>query len=104
MRSTTGKKKITDLPVNNRENTGSFIKGKSANPGGRPRGAKGKFTNLKESFLNAYNEGGGDAWLITWAKENETDFFKILARLLPKEIEVETKLTPREQIEQMMKG
>jgi len=91
--------------VKKREKTsGSWGKGKSANPGGRPKGAKGKFTNLKESFLNAYNEGGGDAWLITWAKANETEFFKILSRLLPKEVEVSSKQTPQEQLDLLIIG
>lgn len=39
----------------NRNEKGRFIKGNT----GRPKGAKNKFTNLKQSFLDAFVDLGG---------------------------------------------
>lgn len=55
---------------------------------GRPKGAKNKFSNIKESFLNAFVEIGGTDALIQWAKRerNKGQFFLMITKLFPKEI------------------
>ena len=56
---------------------------------GRPKGATGRFTNLKQSFLNAYQaeDGfGGDEALKKYAKTNPESFLQMIAKLLPKDI------------------
>jgi len=71
------------------KNSTSFKKGEVNNPGGRPKGAKGKFTNFKESCIKVYEEMGGDEQMGEWAKKNQTEFYKMMKQMLPKEISVE---------------
>jgi len=54
---------------------------------GRPKGATNKFTNLKQAFLDAFEEIGGTAELSTWGKKdkNRTAFYQMITKLLPKE-------------------
>jgi len=61
---------------------------------GRPKGSKGKFSDMKEQFLAAYEHIGGLAALITWAKQpkNQSEFYKMLSKLFPKEIIGELKI------------
>ena len=61
---------------------------KPGNPG-RPKGAVNKLTNFKSSLLSVYEEIGGDIEFAIWAKkpENQNDFYKLLAKTLPKVIE-----------------
>jgi len=70
-----------------------FEKGDPGGPG-RGRGSKNKFTNIKEQFLAAYEDIGGLDALITWAKQpkNQTEFYKMLTKLFPKEIKAELKI------------
>jgi hypothetical protein len=70
-----------------------FKKGQSGNLAGRPKGAKNKFTNLKESFLEAYRaeDGfGGDEQLKKFARENRHDFLNMVKGMLPKNVEVKS--------------
>jgi hypothetical protein len=81
----------------------SFKKG---NPG-KPKGAKCKFTNLKDAFLNAFQRIGGEDALYKWltpekleiknkrgqvtkvldfSAERHKDFFKMITPMLPKEV------------------
>jgi hypothetical protein len=57
---------------------------------GRPKGAKGKFSSLKEDFLGAYQDIGGRKALAAWAKkpENTWAFYQMAAKMLPKEVEI----------------
>lgn len=55
--------------------------------GGRPKGGLNKFTvSAKAAFQYAYQAIGGDEALATWARENESDFYKLFARLIPTEV------------------
>jgi hypothetical protein len=59
---------------------------------GRPEGAKDKFTNLKESFLEAYGALGGTGGLIEWAsasKKNQEKFYMMIHRMLPTNVKAE---------------
>ena len=63
---------------------------------GRKKGAKGKFTTLKDSFLRAYQvkEGfGGDKALMEYAKKEPDMFLNMIAKLLPKEIDAKLDVT-----------
>ena len=77
---------MTKKPVNNRNSIGRFVQGSSGNPNGRPVGSRNKFTTLKSAFLQAFEEIGGVDNLIEWARCNQTEFYKMLARLMPREI------------------
>ena len=74
------------LSANNGNSTGRFVQGLSGNPNGRPVGSKNKFTTLKSTFIEAFEEIGGVDNLVEWARCNQTEFYKILARLMPREI------------------
>lgn len=66
-----------------------FAKG---NPG-RPKGAVNKFTSFKDSILQVYKDLGGDKAFCEWAKKsmNQGEFYKMVSKLLPKEVEVSGK-------------
>ena len=66
---------------------------KRKSKGGRPKGSKDKFTNLKESFLKAYQHKdgfGGDEALIDYARENKESFLQMVKGMLPKNVEMKS--------------
>lgn len=76
----------------------SFQTGKSGNPNGRPKGAKNRYTEIKESFLKAFDKLGGTRGLITWVNEdprNKRAFYEMVVSLLPKKTEMEFENPPR---------
>lgn len=60
---------------------------------GRKKGSKGKFTNLKEAFLKAFEKVGGEDALIDFYSnpKNRAAFFAMIARMLPTKSEVDLK-------------
>jgi hypothetical protein len=76
----------------------NWKKGVSGNPSGRRKGARNKFTTLKAAFVNAFQKLGGEEALLEWIKENDLksgerkkEFFKMVATMLPRDIEVSGK-------------
>lgn len=66
------------------------MKGKKT--GGRTEGTPNKITaNAKEAFAAAFEGIGGVTALTKWAKDNEQEFFKLYARLIPVELSGEVK-------------
>ena len=65
--------------------------GEDGHKGGRPKGAKNKFTNLKEAFLKAFEEIGGITELVAWGKkpQNKGQFYQMITKLFPKEVAVD---------------
>lgn len=83
-------------------------KGMRLNPNGRPKGSKNKFTNLRDAFINAFKELGGERALLDWMDgenvliknkktgkiirvriaDRKKEFFKMVASMLPKDIQV----------------
>jgi hypothetical protein len=54
---------------------------------GRPKGAKNKTTAaVKNALTKAFDQLGGVPSLVKWGKENQTEFYKLWAKLLPQEI------------------
>lgn len=61
---------------------------KKGNPG-RPKGTPNKFTTLREAFLGAFQESGGQKALTLFAKgKNKKHFYHMIASMLPKDIQV----------------
>lgn len=55
--------------------------------GGRAKGTPNRITaKFKEAVQNVYGDIGGDAAFAEWAKDNQTEFYKIAARLIPQEM------------------
>lgn len=51
---------------------------------GRRKGSSNKITaSAKEAFLFAFDEIGGKRKLARWAKDNNEEFYKLFARLVP---------------------
>ncbi|MFH1954871.1 MAG: DUF5681 domain-containing protein [Pseudomonadota bacterium] len=69
-----------------------FKSGESGNPKGRPRGSKNKFSTIRQSFLEAFEDAGGTKELTGWAKDNRKAFYTMIAKMLPKQDEHELKL------------
>ena len=54
---------------------------------GRKKGTGNKITvAFKHAVLNVFNRVGGEDHLEKWAQQNQTEFYKIAARLIPTEI------------------
>ena len=65
---------------------------------GRKKGSVNKATaSIKAAFVAAFEELGGAPSLAEWGRENETEFYKLAARLIPTEIQgdVQAALTIR---------
>ena len=56
---------------------------------GRPKGSKSKTTeSIRQAFITAFEKLGGVQSLVTWGKANETEFYRLIGRVLPKEVEI----------------
>jgi hypothetical protein len=70
--------------------------GKRANSGGvrpgsgRKPGSPNKVTaSVKEALVAAFDQMGGTQALVVWGMENQTEFYKLWAKLLPQEVKNE---------------
>lgn len=55
---------------------------------GRPPGALNKTTRaFRTALMEAFEKNGAVAWLTKWGKENPTEFFKLMGRLIPVQVE-----------------
>ena len=60
---------------------------KGTKTGGRVAGTPNKLTtSAKEAFALAFDAIGGGQTLATWATDNQTEFFKLYARLIPVDV------------------
>ena len=65
------------------------MRGKTNNPGGRPKGSVNKSTAIvKEALLYAFKKIGGNKAFAEWAAREPVEFYKLFAKLLPKELEI----------------
>lgn len=79
------KPKSPDLQTTGKSKAGGrFKKGKSGNPDGRRRGTANKVTRaFREAMTVAFDKMEGTEGLVTWARENRTEFYKLAVRLVP---------------------
>ena len=85
------------------------MEGSSGNPNGRPVRSKNKFTTLKNAFIETFEELGGVDNLVEWARCNQTEFYRMVARLMPREIDAKvssqfTLLDALMEMEENLKG
>ena len=61
---------------------------------GRPKGSVNRTTAaLKEAMLEAFDRGGGVAWLLALMKDEPKTFASLLARLIPTESATKMEIT-----------
>lgn len=63
--------------------------------GGRQKGSTNKVTsNVKDNMLQVFDALGGVAHMAIWAKDNETEFYRLYSKLIPTDItaKVETEV------------
>lgn len=65
------------------------VKGQPKTPGsGRKKGGLNKSTKAaKEALEMAFDGIGGVPALIEWARDNQTEFYKLFTKLLPVQVE-----------------
>ncbi len=69
--------------------------------GGRQKGTPNKTTTaFREAVLHVYEAIGGDTQFAAWAKDNQTDFYRLCGRLIPQEVS----LPPGSQVSLIIKG
>ncbi len=70
-------------------NLENLAKAHASGTGGRPKGRKNDFTNLKQTFLDTFQrlEGEDKTDLYSWARKNRKDFYRLVAKMLPKTVE-----------------
>lgn len=60
---------------------------KGVKTGGRVKGTPNKTTsNVREAIEAVYNKLGGDNAFANWAFDNQTEYYKIYSKLLPRDI------------------
>jgi UV DNA damage repair endonuclease len=56
-------------------------------PGGRTVGSKNKFPQTaKENVIAVFTRLGGTAAMAEWARENQTEFYRLYGKLLPLQV------------------
>jgi hypothetical protein len=62
---------------------------KGAKHGGRKAGTPNKLSaTVKDNVIAVFHGIGGVDTMTTWAKSNETEFFKLYSKLLPTDLNV----------------
>ncbi len=89
-----GERTVTDS-VKNPGKTKGKPRGKSFKQGnpGRPKGALGKFTRIKDVYLTVFNEGDGG--VAFWRKIREKyplEFAQMGCRMVPREVDVKAEV------------
>lgn len=60
---------------------------KSTKTGGRSKGTPNKLSSGAKANIEAvFQKIGGQAEMAKWAKDNQTEFYKLYARLLPHQV------------------
>lgn len=60
---------------------------KGVKTGGRTKGTPNKATvAVKEAFKQAFDDLGGVDALVTWAADNQTQFYQLYSKLIPSEV------------------
>lgn len=61
---------------------------------GRPKGVPNKMTtSVKEAIESAFSQLGGVSNMVKWAMDNETEFYKLYAKLIPVTVKADVNIT-----------
>ena len=77
-----------------------FKKGQSGNPAGKAVGLKDKITKIKEAILTAFDKKA----FLKWSKDNNTDFYNLMIKTMPKELQVEDITNYKEMLKDELKN
>ena len=59
----------------------------TTNKGGRKKGSVNKIgTQAKDNIIAVFTRLGGTAAMAKWAKDNQTEFYRLYARLIPTDV------------------
>lgn len=65
----------------------------------RKLGSKNNVTyDCKTSIMSVYEALGGAEGMLKWAQRNQTEFYKILAKILPRDIDLTVKELPEARV------
>lgn len=78
---------MSDQPADRDPETGQFLKGKNGGPG-RPKGSRNKLGEAFVTALQADFEEHGETVIATVRAERPADYLKVIASLLPKQVEI----------------
>jgi hypothetical protein len=73
-----------------------WVKGESGNPGGRSKGLRNKITKIKEAITNAFKPKDFEKW----TKDNPTDFYNLMVKIMPKELDISDVTDYREKLKE----
>jgi len=81
-----GESKTKTLPVRSGRGDPSRFPTK-----GRPKGTKNKYSKLRDSLLDAFEQTGGTKALVEWGmkERNKKEFYKLIVSVLPKNVDIE---------------
>lgn len=66
---------------------------------GRVAGTQNRFTqSVKEAFIEAFEKLGGVEALVKWGHRNPTDFYKLVSKLLPVDVNMAVKQIPEARV------
>jgi hypothetical protein len=61
----------------------------------RPSGSKNKTSSTaKENLIAVFTRLGGTAAMAQWAAKNQTDFYRLYAKLVPQQIDLDVNVRP----------
>jgi len=70
---------------------------KGAKTGGRKAGTPNKVSvTVKDNVIQVFQEIGGTETLKGWAQENLTEFYKLYAKLIPSQVEMDAVIENRD--------
>lgn len=71
-----------------RDRNGRLLPGSSIGRG-RPKGVR--YREFRTAMVKAFHDNGGTEWLASWGRDHPSQFFRLMARMIPLELQGELK-------------